>query len=55
MTSQRANTENNTKTAQQHERTEISMNLEKKNEENPKDGNAPYQNGILDADRVKGR
>jgi hypothetical protein len=55
MTSQRANTENNTKTAQQHERTEIGMNLEKKNEEHPKDGNAPYQNGILDADRVEGR
>jgi hypothetical protein len=29
----RANTENNTKTAQQHEHTEIGMNLERKNEE----------------------
>lgn len=55
MKSQRANTENNTKTARQHERTEIGMNLEIKNEEHPKDGNATYPNSILDADRLEGR
>ena len=51
---QRANTENNMKTAQQHEHTEIGMNLERKNEEHLKDNNATYQNSILNADRIEG-
>jgi hypothetical protein len=40
MKYQRANAENNMKTAQQHE----NLKLESKNQEYPKDGNGTYQN-----------